>query len=126
MSLDVDSLGLLPGAIALVRDLIHERTGNYYDDARLGQLADRQFTLGAERQQPQARRLSRRAQGSHQGIEGQWRIHRHGININISLCICVGLNNRREKNHRKPPPSGLCCDAFLSQSFSKRSASSAS
>lgn len=49
MSLDVDSLGLLPGAIALVRDLIHERTGNYYDDARLGQLADRLAPLVANR-----------------------------------------------------------------------------
>ena len=41
MALDVDSLGLLPGAVSLVRDVVHEQTGLYYDDARLGQFADR-------------------------------------------------------------------------------------
>ncbi|HEY0876159.1 MAG TPA: protein-glutamate O-methyltransferase CheR [Vicinamibacterales bacterium] len=49
MTRDVDSLGLLPGAIALVRDLVHERTGNYYDHSRLGQLADRLAPLVANR-----------------------------------------------------------------------------
>jgi chemotaxis protein methyltransferase CheR len=39
--LDADSLGLPHGAIALLRDLIHERTGLFYDNARLDQLSDR-------------------------------------------------------------------------------------
>jgi chemotaxis protein methyltransferase CheR len=49
VTLDVDSLGLLPGAISLVRDLVHERTGNYYDESRLGQFADRLAPLVANR-----------------------------------------------------------------------------
>lgn len=41
MSLDVDSLGLLSGAVSLVRNLVHEHTGLFYDDNRLNHLADR-------------------------------------------------------------------------------------
>lgn len=41
VGLDVDSLGLQPGAVTLVRDLVHERTGLFYDEGRLGQMADR-------------------------------------------------------------------------------------
>jgi len=38
---DADSLGLQRGAITLVRDLVHERTGLYYDEGRIGGMADR-------------------------------------------------------------------------------------
>ena len=41
MSLDVDSLGLIPGAVSLVRSLVHDHTGLFYDDNRLGHFADR-------------------------------------------------------------------------------------
>lgn len=41
MPFDVDSLGLQPGAVWLVRDLVHERAGLYYDDSRVPQMADR-------------------------------------------------------------------------------------
>jgi chemotaxis protein methyltransferase CheR len=46
---DVDSLGLAPGAITLVRDLVHERAGLFYDDGRLSQMADRLAPLVANR-----------------------------------------------------------------------------
>jgi chemotaxis protein methyltransferase CheR len=36
-----DSLGLQRGAIVLVRDLVHERTGLFYEDARIDSMADR-------------------------------------------------------------------------------------
>ena len=49
MAFDVDSLGLLPGAVSLVRDLVHERTGLFYDDGRLAQMADRLAPLVANR-----------------------------------------------------------------------------
>ena len=45
MAGDVDSLGLRPGAVSLVRDLVHERTGLFYDDGRLSQMADRLAAL---------------------------------------------------------------------------------
>lgn len=41
MGFDADSLGLHRGAVTLVRDLVHERTGLYYDAARVDSMADR-------------------------------------------------------------------------------------
>jgi chemotaxis protein methyltransferase CheR len=41
VALDADSLGLPRTAITLVRDLVHERTGLFYDDSRIGQMSDR-------------------------------------------------------------------------------------
>jgi chemotaxis protein methyltransferase CheR len=41
VAFDADSLGLPHAALALLRDLVHERTGLYYDDTRIGQMADR-------------------------------------------------------------------------------------
>jgi chemotaxis protein methyltransferase CheR len=38
---DADSLGLHRGAVTLVRDLVHERTGLYYDETRVDSMADR-------------------------------------------------------------------------------------
>jgi chemotaxis protein methyltransferase CheR len=49
VAFDVDSLGLVPGALTLVRDLVHERTGLFYDDGRLPQMADRLAPLVANR-----------------------------------------------------------------------------
>lgn len=49
MAFDVDSLGLVPGAVTLVRDLVHERAGLFYDDGRLSQMADRLAPLVANR-----------------------------------------------------------------------------
>jgi len=49
VAFDVDSLGLLPAAVSLVRDLVHERTGLFYDDNRLPQMADRLAPLVANR-----------------------------------------------------------------------------
>lgn len=49
MSLDVDSLGLQPGALTLVRDLVHDRTGLFYDESRLAQMADRLAPLVTNR-----------------------------------------------------------------------------
>lgn len=49
MAPDVDSLGLIPGAVSLVRDLVHERTGLFYDDTRVGQMADRLAPLVTNR-----------------------------------------------------------------------------
>lgn len=49
MSRDVDSLGLQPGAVTLVRDLVHDRTGLFYDEGRLGQMADRLAPLVTNR-----------------------------------------------------------------------------
>ena len=45
MAFDADNLGLQRGAITLVRDLIHERTGLFYEDARVDSMADRLATL---------------------------------------------------------------------------------
>ena len=41
MGFDADSLGLHRGSVALVRDLVHERTGLYYDEGRIDSMADR-------------------------------------------------------------------------------------
>ena len=41
MGFDADSLGLHRGAVTLVRDLVHERTGLYYDEGRIDAMADR-------------------------------------------------------------------------------------
>lgn len=41
MSLHSDGLGLQGGAITLIRDLVHERTGLFYDEGRLDMFADR-------------------------------------------------------------------------------------
>ena len=41
MGFDSDSLGLHRGAVTLVRDLIHERTGLFYDATRIDGMADR-------------------------------------------------------------------------------------
>ena len=49
MPLDVDSLGLNAGAVTLVRDLVHERTGLIYDESRLSQMADRLAPLVTNR-----------------------------------------------------------------------------
>ena len=49
MALDVDSLGLQPGAVTLVRDLVHDRTGLFYDEGRLSQMADRLAPLVTNR-----------------------------------------------------------------------------
>ena len=49
MAFDVDNLGLLPGAVSLVRDLVHERTGLFYDNSRMGQMADRLAPLVTSR-----------------------------------------------------------------------------
>ena len=49
MAFDADSLGLPHGAVTLVRDLVHERTGLFYDDSRIGQMADRLAPLVAKR-----------------------------------------------------------------------------
>lgn len=49
MRFDADSLGLQPAAVALLRDLVHERVGVYYADTRLDALADRLAPLVADR-----------------------------------------------------------------------------
>lgn len=49
MAFDTDSLGLPRAAVSLVRELIHERTGLYYADDRLDQMADRLAPLVANR-----------------------------------------------------------------------------
>lgn len=41
MSFDSEGLGLPTGALGLIRSLIHERTGVFFDDARCDTLADR-------------------------------------------------------------------------------------
>ena len=41
MGFDADSLGLHRGAVSLVRDLVHERTGLHYDDTRIDSMAER-------------------------------------------------------------------------------------
>ena len=49
MAFDADSLGLHRGAVTLVRDLVHERTGLYYDGGRVDSMADRLAPLVAAR-----------------------------------------------------------------------------
>jgi chemotaxis protein methyltransferase CheR len=41
VAFDADSLGFVPAALPLVRDLVHERLGVFYADARLDALGDR-------------------------------------------------------------------------------------
>ena len=47
MAFDADSLGLQRGAVTLVRDLVHERTGLHYDETRIDAMADRLAPLVA-------------------------------------------------------------------------------
>jgi chemotaxis protein methyltransferase CheR len=49
MRFDADSLGLQPAAVALLRDLVHERLGVHYAEGRLDALADRIAPLVADR-----------------------------------------------------------------------------
>jgi chemotaxis protein methyltransferase CheR len=49
MPFDADSLGLNPAAILLLRDLVHERLGIYYDGTRCDSMADRLAALVTER-----------------------------------------------------------------------------
>lgn len=49
MRFEGDSLGVPKGADTLLRDLIHERTGLYYDDTRREQMLDRLAALVIER-----------------------------------------------------------------------------
>ena len=49
MRFDADSLGLQRGAVTLVRDLVHERTGLYYDEGRMEGMADRLAPLVSAR-----------------------------------------------------------------------------
>ena len=49
MSFDSESLGLQGGALTLIRDLVHERTGLFYDERRIDMLADRLAPLVAAR-----------------------------------------------------------------------------
>jgi len=49
MPFDAESLGLQPGAITLIRDLIHDRLGVYYATGRLDAMADRLAPLVSER-----------------------------------------------------------------------------
>jgi chemotaxis protein methyltransferase CheR len=46
---DADSLGLQPAAVALLRDLIHERLGVYYAENRFDSLSDRLAPLVADK-----------------------------------------------------------------------------
>jgi chemotaxis protein methyltransferase CheR len=49
VSTGADSLGLPRGSVAILRELIHERTGLYYADNRVDQMADRLAPLVASR-----------------------------------------------------------------------------
>ncbi len=49
MAFDADHLGLSRNALTLLRDLIHERTGLFYDDGRRDMMADRLSGLVTER-----------------------------------------------------------------------------
>lgn len=49
MTFETDSLGLQGGAAALIRDLIHERTGLYYDNGRMDSMIDRLAPLVSAR-----------------------------------------------------------------------------
>ena len=48
MGFDAESLGLSDSALGLLRDLVHERTGVFYDDNRRDVLADRLAGLVTE------------------------------------------------------------------------------
>jgi chemotaxis protein methyltransferase CheR len=50
MSFEADSLGIRPTGLELLRDLVHEHAGIYYDAARLETMADRIAPLVTERQ----------------------------------------------------------------------------
>ena len=47
MSIDADGLGIRPAAMTLLRDLVHERTGVFFDDQRIGSMGDRLAPLVA-------------------------------------------------------------------------------
>lgn len=49
MPFDADSLGLQPAALSLLRDLVHERLGIYYEGSRCGAMADRLAALVTDR-----------------------------------------------------------------------------
>jgi chemotaxis protein methyltransferase CheR len=49
MAFDADHLGLSRNALLLLRDLVHERTGLFYDDGRRDMMADRLSGLVTER-----------------------------------------------------------------------------
>src|SRR5215210_6468490 len=49
MAIDSGGLGLRLGALTLLRDLIHERTGVFFDDQRIASLGDRLSPLIANR-----------------------------------------------------------------------------
>ena len=49
MPFDAESLGLQAGAVSLLRDLVHERLGLHYPDARVEALVDRLAPLVADR-----------------------------------------------------------------------------
>jgi chemotaxis protein methyltransferase CheR len=49
MGSHIDSLGLRNAAVPLLRDLVHERTGLFFEDARLDVLAERVAALVVER-----------------------------------------------------------------------------
>ncbi|HVJ27478.1 MAG TPA: CheR family methyltransferase [Vicinamibacterales bacterium] len=49
MTIGGDSLGLLRGAVGLLRDLIHDRTGLFYAEERVDQMADRLSPLVTNR-----------------------------------------------------------------------------
>jgi chemotaxis protein methyltransferase CheR len=49
MGSDIDSLGLRSAAVPLIRDLVHERTGLFFEDGRLDLLAERLSVLVVER-----------------------------------------------------------------------------
>jgi chemotaxis protein methyltransferase CheR len=49
MTRDVDTLGLTIAGLPLLRDLVHQRTGLFYDESRLDTLSDRLAPLVVER-----------------------------------------------------------------------------
>ena len=49
MAFEPESLGLSPAGLPLLRDLIHERTGLYYDNGRFDSFTDRIAPLVLER-----------------------------------------------------------------------------
>ena len=49
MTFDADSLGLVAGAVSLVRDLVHERLGSTTTNGRCDQMADRLAPLVTKR-----------------------------------------------------------------------------
>jgi chemotaxis protein methyltransferase CheR len=49
MAFEPDNLGLMPAGLPLLRDLIHERTGLFYDNGRYDMLSDRLAPLVIQR-----------------------------------------------------------------------------